>query len=640
MVNRYDNPAQAEFINTYIPIPFEQLYTLGKQAKEDVETSLKEYSAAMDKWSDFQSPSEVDTRAWYNETYGRFAPVADAMAKNPELIKDPMFRSKMYATLNNTDRAKLSMLRQSAAGMNERMKANQRLMLEGKYNPIWHDVDFTNYNTLDANTGIFNDVSPLAYQSIKDLTDKYVNNLKDSYLGRANGFINTGVTADQIRGILDANRTGILSTPEAQKHLQLYMQQTGASYEEAANAFMDRAFTDNREYIRNNVTVDPYAMQALREQQALRVAATRKGKGQDSKDYPDAYNKLYNETVYNEQQRLKNDPRLANTRRTMETAGSIIQDLVNASKELEAGAMNPNDYQAMYKAYMEQYSKLSSPENMSNAYTQDIREIFAQNAGNIFPEVGITADKKPAYYDASSRTLNQLMHRTSGTVMNLYNAQQSSSKVEINSGDAATNGYVIADTRGLELASDFVSKLMKVESPKYMVDTKDTSRWNQTKQSIQRNFSNDLQNGVFKDCIIVPRNDVMTSNVDGNPELVQRVTVKIPVQSILNAGYDQDSFKDMVKSDMGLTSEIGLNVKPVKSENIEDAWGTTSDRGGSALTGEYFSFDVIQKIDHTGFNRLGFDQLVEKEHGGSKLQTENYDANFSDTFSILFGGGY
>ena len=34
MVNRYDNPAQAEFINTYVPIPFEQLYTLGKQAKE------------------------------------------------------------------------------------------------------------------------------------------------------------------------------------------------------------------------------------------------------------------------------------------------------------------------------------------------------------------------------------------------------------------------------------------------------------------------------------------------------------------------------------------------------------------------------------------------------------------------------
>lgn len=41
---------------------------------------------------------------------------------------------------------------------------------------------------------------------------------------------------------------------------------------------MERAYIDNQEYIRNNITVDPYAMQALKEQQALRVAATRKRK--------------------------------------------------------------------------------------------------------------------------------------------------------------------------------------------------------------------------------------------------------------------------------------------------------------------------------------------------------------------------
>lgn len=62
MVNRYDNPAQAEFINTYVPIPFEQLYTLGKQAKENVDQALKDYSTALDKWAEFQSPSAADTK--------------------------------------------------------------------------------------------------------------------------------------------------------------------------------------------------------------------------------------------------------------------------------------------------------------------------------------------------------------------------------------------------------------------------------------------------------------------------------------------------------------------------------------------------------------------------------------------------
>ena len=44
-INRYDTPAQAEFINTYVPIPFEQLYTLGRDAKAEVDKAIAEQSA-------------------------------------------------------------------------------------------------------------------------------------------------------------------------------------------------------------------------------------------------------------------------------------------------------------------------------------------------------------------------------------------------------------------------------------------------------------------------------------------------------------------------------------------------------------------------------------------------------------------
>ena len=87
MVNRYDNPAQAEFINTYVPIPFEQLLSLGKQAKENVDQALKDYSTALDKWAEFQSPSAADTKAYYDETYGRALPVAEELSKNLDMIK-------------------------------------------------------------------------------------------------------------------------------------------------------------------------------------------------------------------------------------------------------------------------------------------------------------------------------------------------------------------------------------------------------------------------------------------------------------------------------------------------------------------------------------------------------------------------
>ena len=45
-MNEYSNPAQAQFINTYVPIPFEQLYNLGLQAKQDVEKAVEKVLAA------------------------------------------------------------------------------------------------------------------------------------------------------------------------------------------------------------------------------------------------------------------------------------------------------------------------------------------------------------------------------------------------------------------------------------------------------------------------------------------------------------------------------------------------------------------------------------------------------------------
>lgn len=623
MVNRYDNPAQAEFINTYVPIPFEQLYTLGKQAKENVDQALKDYSTALDKWAEFQSPSAADTKAYYDETYGRALPVAEELSKNLDMIKTAEGRSKIYSAINNVDRAKLSMLRQSAEGLRERQKVNQRLMLEGKYNPLWHDVDFTGYNTLTS--GIYNDVSPLGYQSIKDLTDKYVNNLKDSYLGRSNGFIHTGVTGDQIKKILDENKSGILSTPEAQMHMQVYLKQNpGATAEDAANAFMERAYIDNQEYIRNNITVDPYEMQALKERQALRVAATRKGKnGEQPTDYPDAYTKLYNDAVVQEKRQMQNNPNLTRTRSFIEGQASMIQTLMDAANALELGAITPEEYNTMYKAYQESASKNYSNEAMANAYAEDVRDMFAKQS-DIFPAVGVKQEKLPLYYDTASRVLNELTYPTSGLVMNRYNKIKSSKEVEINSNDAITNGFTIPDTNGLILSTDFVNKMMKVPSIKYIVQ--DNSRLN-------RNFAEDLKSGVFQDVIKVPRNKIMVGESNGQPQLFQRVSVKIPIQSIRNANYDVDSFKEMVNKTTGLTSEVGLSVKPIKGESVEDAWGHSDTRGGAALTGEYFTFDAMEPIDPHGMTRMTFDQEVNKEHGGSKLQNDLYDSSYNESYS-------
>ena len=162
-------------------------------------------------------------------------------------------------------------------------------------------------------------------------------------------------------------------------------------------------------------------MQALKERQALRVAATRKGKnGEQPTDYPDAYTKLYNDAVVQEKRQMQNNPNLTRTRSFIEGQASMIQTLMDAANALELGAITPEEYNTMYKAYQESASKNYSNEAMANAYAEDVRDMFAKQS-DIFPAVGVKQEKLPLYYDTASRVLNELTYPTSGLVMNRYN---------------------------------------------------------------------------------------------------------------------------------------------------------------------------------------------------------------------------
>lgn len=282
-VNRYDTPAQAKFMNTYVPIPFEQLYTMGRQAKEDIDKATNALNSTMQKWYEFRSPSEVDTKRFYDETLNKAAPIINEMTSNPDAMKSAEWRSKMMSTINNVDYATLAMLQQSRDQMLAGQEYRRHLALNGKFDPNWHDVDYSNYDTAGSignAQGIFSDISPLAYSSVKDMTDKYFNNLDDSYLRSDGGYDYSGVNEQTLVDIANKNRTGILATPEAQKHIEVQMRlNPGLSYEDAEDWLMSRVVADNREYIRERREVNPFALENLR---AANVAARRSTSGSGS----------------------------------------------------------------------------------------------------------------------------------------------------------------------------------------------------------------------------------------------------------------------------------------------------------------------------------------------------------------------
>lgn len=268
--NRYDRAAEAPIMNTYVPINFGELYRIGQAQRQAVEQAANEFTNTVSKFGEFQSPSAVDTQRYYENSLGKIRDLIDEAATNPDAMKDANFRARLNSRIANLDYATLSNLKQSREGMLARQKANQELMIKGMYNPLWHDVDFTNYNTVDS--GIFNDIAPLAYKSEVDLVRPYVDNLKASFMGVKDGWIHQGVSTVRTDYEIQRDLSSIQNTPEYQKHLEV-LQRQGLSRQNAEEQLNRTLITAGREFAYDQAQRDPWWIESAKIQARAAAAA-------------------------------------------------------------------------------------------------------------------------------------------------------------------------------------------------------------------------------------------------------------------------------------------------------------------------------------------------------------------------------
>lgn len=257
-VNRFSTPVQSTYMSQYVPIPFEQLYALGKEYNTRVDKAYSTLNEQVSKWTDFQSPSAVDTARWNELTLEPAKELVDRLAANPDLIKTAAGRAEIQSFINSRPYGELNALKQSRDNMLKRQKLEQQLSLTGKYNPLWHEIDYTNYNTAN---GVFNDLSLTPYMSEVEMVKPYLDNLKDSYLYSKGGYDYSGVTSDTTDALLEKNMSAIHNTPEAQMHIKALMKQ-GLTREEADAAFTNSIYRAGREFTRLNREINPYAVLA------------------------------------------------------------------------------------------------------------------------------------------------------------------------------------------------------------------------------------------------------------------------------------------------------------------------------------------------------------------------------------------
>lgn len=231
MANYYDQPAQASFMNTYVPIPFDELYRLGASAKADVEKATQDLSSNLEKWSQFKSPSARDTQRFYDLTVGKLKGTIEDLASNPDLLKSAEGRYRLQSQLNNLDYNTLSQIKQSAENLTTRQRAVAEMQAQGKYNQNWDDININDWDT--TKQGIMGNLAPLEYQSIRQLSDPYYSKLKPGRLGtkrdKTTGlyYDYTGNTIQDLEAVANTNYNDIANTPQGKMYINQNLRTMG-----------------------------------------------------------------------------------------------------------------------------------------------------------------------------------------------------------------------------------------------------------------------------------------------------------------------------------------------------------------------------------------------------------------------------
>lgn len=503
--NRFDKPIESEYISQYTPIPFEQLYAIGKANNERVDKAYQDLGNQFTKWSEFRSPSAVDTKRWYDLTVGAGQDIVNKLAANPDLIKTAEGRSLIQSFINTRPYNELSQLQQSREGLLQRQKVNQQLMLSGKYNPMWHDVDFTNYNTLDS--GVFNDVAPLAYKSEVDLVKPYVDNLKPGFIRQEGAYDWRGVSSKRTDQEIANNISAIYNTPEAQKHIQVLIQQ-GYTPEKANALFANRIYRAGREFAYEDRELNP--LSKIYEEDRLKRARTK------------------------EQQATQKPFRL--TESIAATGGDAFK--------LGTQAYIANKYRDQINSLTDQYNKaVESNDTLSaNIFKEQLRKIYNESnsytPNKLFNEIfkEYATDGKLTNIDLSNATNDILNRFAAPSPIASVNDLLQTTIPGVTSETVTTplgKYRVIANPRQLDLATDVISEIAGYKHV----------------ESGKNKFRDALKNGKLTNVILQQGGNILTLPVNKNgqvqPNSSQVITVAIP-QSQLDALGITDA--DMVVS--------------------------------------------------------------------------------------------
>lgn len=206
MANLYDTPAQAEFINTYVPIKFESLYKASEAASKRADEG-QELVDKLSAYGSLGSRSDVDNETWGTEVYGKAKELIDGISADPTAMSDPRIQAKLRSGIRDIASNPLTnILLQN--------KANYEKLHES-YDPRWG----THYDDMikshDSRTQGLIDTKAMNYTGWQDRAAVFTKGIGASKLESEGMYDIYGVDPTKLRQVINMGVAETASDPSA-----------------------------------------------------------------------------------------------------------------------------------------------------------------------------------------------------------------------------------------------------------------------------------------------------------------------------------------------------------------------------------------------------------------------------------------
>lgn len=611
-MNFYEQPAQAQFVNTYVPLPFEQLMSVANMYKQEYDKTNEQLAKFNREAGEFNSLSQRDIETWDQETSGRIKPLLEKIGANSEYLKTAEGRAEISKTINSTNYGLLNKLKSNADVLSEAAKS---------YDPRWGDDTMQQITNWDTKSGGMFTGRNIKYQTLGELSNPYFDLLgKGKYMGKDKSglFDQFGLDKTHLESVAsDEVVNELYSTPEAQKHIQLAKQRGELKEGQDERQWLHDAIIQSQigRVGVIDMKADPFAMEAYRENRAdardARKAAA-KGKSGDGSN-TSVYSMMTKDTSNKVSELINTNP-----------AFSKLQGHVAFTNQMKAELAEESQVyaQAFREGKITEAQLNTNLKKLSERYVErtkghgDVESGVRDGLKNVFSEFsGINPAGKRDYTDSSfnakvyhgaDAVVNTMATPTANIDLEDYNKVTSNGQVEVNDGDIPFIGYSVKGGKGFKMITETANNLMGLQGnkrfkPNYEIESVHGGKLN---------IAADLNAGNINGAIKISTGQIIATDVGGEPHLAQVVDLLVPESSLIQKGYDKKDAEKVLKESLGITPITNIGTKPLKEDDYTDSYGSAA-----PFSGRWYKIKVTEIMPKNDITRVETQSQIDKRFG-------------------------